>query len=92
VANNVWIFDGCKNSCKNKKLNCKCYTNGQSMNMYVLTRYNIHGPFGDIMLSNDLRLDVGYDFIYATKAILVVNVGCNYFIVTNWSCKLTFFF
>jgi len=44
------------------------------------------------MLSNDLWLDVGCDFTYATKAILVINVGYNYFIVTNWSCKLAFSF
>jgi hypothetical protein len=54
------------------------------MNMYTLFIYIIHGPFGDVMLSYDLWLNVGCDFTYATKAILVVNVGCNYFIVTNW--------
>jgi hypothetical protein len=37
-----------------------------------------------------LWLDVGCDFIYVTKAFLVVNIDCNCFIVTNWSCKLTF--
>jgi hypothetical protein len=62
------------------------------MNMYMLTIYIIHGPFGDVMLSNDLWLDVGCDFTYATKAILVINVGYNYFIITNWSCKLAFSF
>jgi hypothetical protein len=25
----------------------KCYMNGQRMNMYMLTIYIIHGPFGD---------------------------------------------
>jgi hypothetical protein len=39
---------------KIKKLNCKCYTDGQRMNMYMLTIYIIHGPFGDVTLSNDL--------------------------------------
>jgi hypothetical protein len=29
-------------------------TDGQRMNMYMLTIYIIHGPFGDVMLSNDL--------------------------------------
>jgi hypothetical protein len=57
--------------------------NVQRMNMYMLTVYIIHGSFGDIMLRHDLQLDVGYDFLYATKAILVINVGCNYFIITN---------
>jgi hypothetical protein len=61
----------------------KCYTNGQSMNMYMLSIYIIHGPFGDIMLTHDLQLDIGCNFTCATKAILVINVGCNYFIVTN---------
>ncbi len=44
----------------------------------------MHGPFGDIMLSHDLWLDVGCDFTYAIKVFLIVNVGCNCFIVTNW--------
>jgi hypothetical protein len=42
------------------------------MNMYMLTIYIIHGPFGGVMLSHDLQLDVGCDFNYGTKAILVV--------------------
>ncbi len=45
---------------------------GQRMNMYI-----IHGSFGDIVLSHDLQLNVGCDFIYAIKTILVINVGCN---------------
>jgi hypothetical protein len=53
------------------------------MNMYTSTVYIIHGSFGDIMLSHDLQLDVGCDFIYATKTIVVINVGCNCFIITN---------
>ncbi len=55
------------------KLSCKCYMDGQKMNMYI-----IHGSFDDIMLSHDLRLNVGCDFIYAIKTILVLNVGCNW--------------
>jgi hypothetical protein len=74
------------------KLTCKCYTNGQTMNMYTLTVYIIHGPFGNIMLSHDLWLDVACNFTYATKAILVIKLGCSYFIVTNWNHKLTFLF
>jgi hypothetical protein len=62
------------------------------MNMYMLTAYIIHGPFGDTMLSYDLQLNVGYNFTYVIKTILVVNVGCNYCIVTNWSHKLAYFF
>jgi hypothetical protein len=61
------------------------------MNMYMLTIYIIHGPFDNIMLSHDLQLNVGCNFTYAIKAILIVNIGCNCFIVTNWSYKLTFF-
>jgi hypothetical protein len=65
---NVWIFDNCKNNCKNN-FSCKCYTNGHRMNMYTLTVYIIYGPFGNIMLSYDLQLNVGCDFIYASRAI-----------------------
>jgi hypothetical protein len=39
---------------KIKKLDCKCYMDGQRMNMYMLTIYIIHGSFGEVMLSNDL--------------------------------------
>jgi len=60
--------------------------------MYMLIVYIIHGPFVDVMLSHDLWLDVGCDFTYVIKTILVVNVGCIYFIVANWNHKLTFFF
>jgi hypothetical protein len=41
------------------RLNCKCYINGQKMNMYMLIVYIIHNPFGYVMLSHDLWLDVG---------------------------------
>jgi hypothetical protein len=71
---------------------CKCYMDGQKMNMYMLIVYIIHGPFGDVMLSHDLWFDVGCNFTYAIKIILVINVNCNCLIVTNWNCKLTFFF
>jgi hypothetical protein len=77
------LLNSCKNRCK-KKLSCKCYMDGQRMNMYNLTIYIIHGAFGDIMLSHYLWLGVGCDFIYATKTILVVNVGCICFIITIW--------
>ncbi len=50
------------------------------MNMYTLTVYIIDGPFGDVVLSHDLQLDIECDFIDEIK---VVNVGCNNFIVTN---------
>jgi hypothetical protein len=65
------------------------YTDGHRMNIYALTIYIIHGPFDDIMLNHNLWLDVGCDFIDGTKAILVVNVDCNYFIIANWNYKLT---
>jgi hypothetical protein len=39
---------------KKKKPNCKYYTNGQRMNMYMLRVYIIYGAFDDIMLSHDL--------------------------------------
>jgi len=59
---------------------CKCYMGGQRMNMYTLIVYIIHGPFGDVMLSHDLQLNVGCEFTYATKTILVVNVSCNFLV------------
>jgi hypothetical protein len=65
MANNVWIFDSCKNGCKNKPI-CKCYTNAQRMNMYMLIVYINHGPFGDIMLRHDLWLNVRCNFTYTT--------------------------
>jgi hypothetical protein len=71
---------------------CKCYMDGQRMNMYIFIVYIMHGPFGDIMLSHDLWLDVECNFICAIKSILIMNVGYNYFIATNWNHKLTFFF
>jgi len=71
---------------------CKCYMDCQIMNMYMLTIYIIQNPFGDVMLSHDLWLDVGCSFIYATNAILVIHVGCNCFIIANWNHNLTFFF
>ncbi len=42
--------------------------------MYTLIVYIIFGQFGDVMMSYELRLNVGCDFTYVTKAILVVNV------------------
>jgi len=61
----------------------KCYEDGQRMNINTLTIYIIYGPFGDIMLNHNLQLDVGCDFTNGTKAILIVNVDCNYFILAN---------
>jgi hypothetical protein len=90
VANNVWTFD--VKLVAKTRLSCKCYINGQRINMYTLTVYIIHGPFGDIMPSQDLQPNIGCNFTYATKTILVVNVHCDCFIDTNWSHKLTFFF
>jgi hypothetical protein len=51
--------------------------------MYMLTVYIIHGPFDDVIMNHDLQLNVGSNFIYETKAILVVNVDYNCFIITN---------
>jgi hypothetical protein len=48
---------------------------GQRMNMYMLTIYTIHGSFDDIMLSYDLRLDVGCNFTYAIKVIFFIMRG-----------------
>jgi hypothetical protein len=73
------------------RLSYKSYTNGQRMNMYMLIVHIIHGPFGDIMLTHDLQLNIGYNFIYVTKAILVINVACKYFILTNRSLQIDIF-
>jgi hypothetical protein len=62
----------------------KCYMDGQWMNMNTLTVFIIHGPLSDVTLNHNLWLDVRCDFTYATKRTLVVNVGCNYFMVANW--------
>jgi hypothetical protein len=71
VANNVWIFDNCNY--------------GQRMNMYMLTIYIIHGPFGDIMLSHDLWwLNVGCDFSYAIKN----HFSCKCYLQLFYSHKL----
>jgi surface polysaccharide O-acyltransferase-like enzyme len=66
------------------RLSYKYYRDGQRMNMYMLTIYIIHSPFDGVMLSHDLQLDVRCDFNYGIKAILIINVGCNCFIVVNW--------
>jgi hypothetical protein len=64
-------------------LSCKCYMDGQRMNMYTLIVYIIHGSFGDVILSHDLWLDVGCDFTYVTKTILIIKVDYNYSIVAK---------
>ncbi len=47
---------------------------------------HIHHPWsiGDVMLSHDLRLDIGCNFTYATKAILIVKCSLQLF----YDCKL----
>jgi hypothetical protein len=62
------------------------------LNIYVWIIYIINGLFCDIMLDNDLWLDIGCDYTYVIKIILIVNVNYNYFIISNWNHKLTFFF
>jgi len=74
------------------RFSCKCYMNGRRMNINMLIIHIIHGPFGDIILNGDLQLDVGCNFTNAIKAILIVNVDCNCFLIANWSHKLEFFF
>jgi hypothetical protein len=50
--------------------------------VYVDRKYHPWST-GKVMLSHDLRLDVGSNFIYVTKAILILNVGCKCFIIAN---------
>jgi hypothetical protein len=71
---------------------CKLYMNGQWMKVYMLNVYIIHVDYDDIMSSHHLRLNVAYNFIYATNGILVVYVDCNLCLVTNYSHKLRLFF
>jgi hypothetical protein len=71
---------------------CKLYMNGQWMKVYMLTIYIIHVECDDIMLSHHLRLNVAYNFIYATNEILVVYVDCNLCFVANYNRKLRLFF
>ncbi len=71
---------------------CKLYTIGQHMKVYMLTIYIIRVESNDIMLNHHLQLDVACDFIYAINGILVVHVGCNLFLVVNYSSKLRLFF
>jgi hypothetical protein len=47
----------------------------------MLIVYIIHSAFGDVMLNHNLQLDVGCNFNYAIKAILVVNIDYNCFII-----------
>ncbi len=60
----MWIFNSCRT-----RFNYKCYTDGQRMNMYMLTMYIIHCSFGDVMLNHDLQVNVECNFTYATKII-----------------------
>ncbi len=54
---------------------------------------HIHHPCGMWWHHVDhLHLDVACDFIYATNEILIIHVGCNLFLVVNYSRKLKFFF
>jgi hypothetical protein len=39
-----------------------------------------------------LQLDIGCDFIYAIKGLLIACVDPNLFIIANYNRKLTFFF
>jgi hypothetical protein len=60
--------------------------------MYMLTMYIIRMQCDDIMINHHLQLNVACDFTYATNEILVVHVGCNLFLVVNYSRKLKLFF
>jgi hypothetical protein len=67
------------------------YTN-QRMEMYMLSIYFIHGKCVNITLNHHLQLKVQCDFIYATKGFFSNKVDCNWFLVTNCSHKLVFFY
>jgi hypothetical protein len=79
VANNVWIFDSYKNNIYLQML----YNWSKDEHVYI-----IHGPFGDVMMSHDLWVDVKCDFTYATKAIF----GFKCWLQLFYNHKLTFFF
>jgi hypothetical protein len=71
---------------------CKPYMDGQQMKVYMLTIYMIFVDCDDIMLGHHLQLDVAWDFIYVINENFVVHVGCNLFLVANYSCKLKLLF
>jgi hypothetical protein len=84
VANNEWIFNSCKNSCKNKNLvaNVIWMVKEWTCIRWPLSSFMVHLVMS--CLNHNLWLDVRCDFIYAIKRTLVLNVGCNYFMVVNW--------
>ncbi len=61
----------------------------QKVEVYTLIIYVIHGKCANTMLSHHLRLKVQCNFTYVIKGF--ENFDCNYFLVTNYSCKLVFF-
>ncbi len=50
---------------------CKFYANGEWMKMYMLIMYIIRMQCDDIMINHHLRVNVAYDFTYATNEISV---------------------
>ncbi len=62
------------------------------MEVYTLTIYFIHEKCVDITMSYHLLLKVQCDFIYAIMKLFSWKLFCNYFLITNWNCKLTIFY
>ncbi len=88
----TWNFVMGYNTITNNGEQLQFYTNGQWMRVYMLTIYIINVECDDIMLGHHLQLDVACHFTYTTNGILVVHVGCNLFLVTNYNRKLRLFF
>ncbi len=66
--------------------------NGQWMKSYMLNVYIIHVECADIVMNHHLWLNVGCNFTYVINGIQLHVLICNFFIVVNYNCKLTFFF
>jgi hypothetical protein len=61
----------------------------QKLKVYMLTIYFIDEKCVDYM-NHHLWLKTYCDFTYATKGFFSCKVNYNYFLITNWSYKLTF--
>ncbi len=74
----------------NMGISYNLHTNNQHIKPYMLTIYIIHVKCANIMVNHHLQLNVECNFTYVINGFLVTSVDCNLFIVTNYSCKLTF--
>jgi hypothetical protein len=64
----------------------------QRMEVYMLIVYFIHRKCVNITLSHHLQLKLQCNFTYTIKGFFSCKIDCNFFLVTNCSHKLTFFY